>query len=93
MKEKYYEHFKQLVLAVHLAESRALLENDIKVVHNLCYRFLLKFPDLYGKRHNVQVVHSLIHLSGSIRDFGPVTSYTTFNFESLLGEPNSQQNE
>ena len=93
MKKKYYEHFKQLVLAVHLAESRALLENDIKVVHNLCYHFLLQFPDLYGKRHNVQVVHSLIHLSESIRDFGPVTSYTTFNFESLLGEPNSQQNE
>ncbi|CAF2102182.1 unnamed protein product [Rotaria magnacalcarata] len=93
MKKKYYEHFKQLVLAVHLAESRALTEKDIGAVHNLCYHFLLQFPNLYGKRHNVQVVHSLIHISESIRDFGPLTSYTTFNFESLLGEFSSQLNE
>lgn len=90
MKKKYYEHFKQLVLAVHLAESRVLTEKHVEAVHNLCYRFLLNFPTLYGKRHNVQVVHSLIHLSKSIHDFGPLTSYTTFNFESLLGECDTQ---
>lgn len=29
MKKKYYDHFKKLVLVVHLAESRALTEQDI----------------------------------------------------------------
>jgi hypothetical protein len=86
MKKKYYEHFKKLVLAVHLAESRAVTEQDIEAVEKLCYAFLLQFPNLYGERHNVQVVHSVMHISESIRDFGPLTSYTTFNFESLLGE-------
>ena len=89
MKKKYYDHFKQLVLAVHLAESHALAENDVEAVHKLCHNFLLQFPNLYGKRRNVQVVHSLIHLAESIRDFGPLTSYTTFNFQSLLGESHS----
>jgi hypothetical protein len=85
MKKKYYDHFKKLVLAVHLAESRALTEQDIQAVERLCYDFLLQFPKLYSERHNVQVVHSIMHISESIRDFGPLTSYTTFNFESLLG--------
>ncbi|CAF2083284.1 unnamed protein product [Rotaria magnacalcarata] len=85
MHKKYYDHFKQLVLAVHLAESRALTEKDVEAAHNLSHNFLLQFPNLYGKRHNVQVIHSLMHLSESIRDFGPLTNYTTFNFESLLG--------
>lgn len=86
MKKKYFDHFKQLVLAVHLAESRALTQKDIEAVQKLSYCFLQEFPSLYGKRHHVQVIHSLTHLSESIRDFGPLTSYTTFNFESLLGE-------
>ena len=89
MKKKYYDHFKQLVLAVHLAESRELTEKDTEIVHNLCQNFLVQFPNLYGKRHNVQVIHSLAHLSDSIYDFGPLTSYTTFNFESLLGGSNN----
>lgn len=86
MKKKYYDHFKKLVLAVHLAESRSLTEQDIQAVHKLCCDFLLQFPNLYSERHNVQVIHSIMHISESIRDFGPLTSYTTFNFESLLGE-------
>ncbi|CAF3320439.1 unnamed protein product, partial [Rotaria sp. Silwood2] len=63
----------------------ALNEQDIEAVDKLCYNFLIQFPDLYGERHNVQVVHSIMHLSESIRDFGPLTNYTTFNFESILG--------
>ena len=86
MAKKYYDHFKQLVLVIHLAESRGLTAKRIEVVEKLSYSFLLKFPQLYGDRHNVQVIHSIYHISETIRDFGPLTSYTTFYFESLLGK-------
>ena len=66
IKRKYYEHFKKLVLAVHLAESRALTKQDIEIVNKLCYEFLLEFSDLYRERHKVQVVHSIIYIAESM---------------------------
>lgn len=82
----YYEHLKSLVLIIHLSESRAITETDLKIIEILSRRFTFHFSTLYGTRHHVQVIHSMIHIAETVRDFGPLTSYTTFNFESLLGK-------
>ena len=31
------------------------------------------------------VIHSMIHVPESVRDFGPLQNYSTFNFESVIG--------
>lgn len=48
--------------------------------------FLKEYPILYTNRHNQQVIHSLSHVSQSVRDYGQLSNYSTFNFESVLGE-------
>ncbi|CAF1522861.1 unnamed protein product [Adineta ricciae] len=46
----------------------------------------MQFAELYTRRHVVQVVHSVIHIPATVKDFGPLTNFTTFNFESILGK-------
>jgi hypothetical protein len=81
----YYSHFLLLVLIMHLSESRALHRDWLDNLKHLCTQFVLIFPRLYSGRHNVQVVHSLVHVADTVKAFGPLSNYSTFNFESLLG--------
>ena len=85
LKAKYYNHFLKLVVAIHFAESRALTIAMVENVKSLLYEFLIVYPKLYTVRHNLQVVHSLNHIGQTIYDYGPLTSYSTFHFENMLG--------
>lgn len=84
--QMYYTHLLQLVLLMHLAESRRISLNQLPIIQQLSKYFVLDFPKLYTPRHVVQVVHSVIHIPATVKDFGPLTNFTTFNFEDVLGE-------
>lgn len=81
----YYSQFLLLVLIMHLSESRALHRDWLDNLSHLCTQFVLMFPRLYSGRHNVQVVHSIVHVADTVKAFGPLSNSSTFNFESLLG--------
>lgn len=83
--QKFYNHLLQLVCLMHLTESRCIPEANIEVMRKLGENFVASFPDLYTKRHCVQVIHSVVHVPTTVRQFGPLTNYTTFNFENCLG--------
>ena len=83
---KYARHFLTLVIAVHLSESRSLDYNQVDDIAILLDTFLRQFPDFYTARHNTQAVHSLQHIASSVRDFGCLGNYSTFNFENILGK-------
>ena len=82
---RYYAHFLLLVLIMHLSESRALHKDLLNNLQNLCTQFVTMFPVLYSARHNVQVIHSIVHVGDTVKAYGPLWNYSTFNFESLLG--------
>lgn len=71
---------------MHLAESRCIPQVNIEVMQKLGENFVASFPNLYTNRHCVQVVHSVVHVPTTVRHFGPLTNYTTFNFENCLGQ-------
>lgn len=85
LQQRYYSHFLLLVLIMHISESRRIQKGWLDNLQHLCTDFVLTFPRLYSARHNVQVVHSVIHISDTIKAYGPLPNYSTFNFESLLG--------
>ncbi|CAF1218363.1 unnamed protein product [Rotaria magnacalcarata] len=85
LKAKYYNHFLKLVIAIHFSEHRALSMGMVDKVKSLLHEFLIEYPKLYTARHNQQVIHSLNHIGQTIDDYGPLTSYSTFHFESILG--------
>jgi hypothetical protein len=83
---KYRRHFLSLVMAAHLCESKSISSHQIEHIKHLTNNFILQFPLLYGDRQNVISIHTIAHLSDSVRDFGGVYNYSTFNFESYLGK-------
>lgn len=83
--QKYYHHLLQLVYLLHLAENRCIVNRDISTMQKLGESFVISFSHLYSTRHCVSVVHSVYHIAATVRDFGPLTTYTTFNFENQLG--------
>lgn len=85
LQKKYYNHLLQLVCLLHLAENRQILNTDLETMQKLGESFVVAFPKLYTNRHCVQVVHSIFHIAATVHDFGPMTNYTTFNFENNLG--------
>jgi|EBPBio282013_DNA_FD.fasta_scaffold05108_7 hypothetical protein len=82
---KYARHFLLLLVAVHQSESRTIDRKHILEIEYLFDQFLREFPTLYTIRQNTQVVHSLQHVSSSVRDFGSLGNFSTFNFENVLG--------
>ena len=91
LKPVYYSHFLQLVVLMHMAESRDVLPNYLSVMQQLADSFVLDFPRLYTSRHCVQVVHSVIYIPATVKDFGLLCSYTTFNFEDILGKNHARR--
>ena len=83
--KKYYRHFLLLVIAAHLSESRNINSDQLLQIKALTTEFVYQFPPLYGDRQNVMCIHMIMHLADSIRDFGGVYNYSTFNFENYLG--------
>ena len=70
---------------MHIAEARAINRVQQEALKRLCQTFVVSFPRLYTDRHCVQVIHSIIHIPDTVNDFGPLTNYTTFQFENDLG--------
>ena len=83
---RYYVHFLLLVHIMHISESRSIDNESLENLRHLCMEYVLMFPRLYGTRHNVQVVHSIVHIADTVEAYGPLNSYSTFNFENLLGK-------
>ena len=85
LRKRFYNHLLQLVVLMHIAESRKIEERDIGLVARLSFSFVVKFLQLYTERHCVQVIHSITHIAATLHDFGPLTNFTTFQFENDLG--------
>ena len=71
---------------MHLAESRCLKQRQVIEIKHLLDVFVQQFPSIYTARHHTQVVHSLVHVSKTIANFGPLQNFSTFSFESILGK-------
>ena len=69
---------------MHLAESRCLKQFQVSEIKYLLDIFVQQFTSIYTVRHHTQVVHSLVHLSKTIANFGLLQNYSTFSFESVL---------
>ena len=69
---------------MHLSENRQVHHSYINSIKRLGQSFVIEFSNLYGNRHCVQVVHSLVQISDTVRDFGPLHTFSVFQFENKL---------
>jgi hypothetical protein len=85
LKPMYYKHLQLLSFALHIGESREITSPKLSEMKILLDKFVYTFHFLYGKRHSVNTVHSVIHFHQTVKDYGPLTNYSTFNYESVIG--------
>ncbi len=84
--KNYYDHLKLLVFAMHIGENREIKQQDLTTMDALLNEHVEQFKVLYGERHCVNTIHSIVHFSDTVRDYGPLQCYSTFNYESILGK-------
>jgi hypothetical protein len=82
----HYSNLLCLVTAMHLAELSSINVSQCNEINELMHEFLYSFPYLYSTRHNAQVVHSMAHIAQTVFDYGQLHNYSTFNYESSIGE-------
>ncbi|CAF3764573.1 unnamed protein product [Rotaria sp. Silwood1] len=85
LKPIYYKHLQLLSFALHIGESREITSSKLNEMKILLDKFVFTFHFLYGKRHVVNTVHSVVHFHQTVKYYGPLTNYSTFNYESLIG--------
>ena len=58
------------------------LQLTLRILEKLCpFQHFFFFKE----RSVTSVVHSMSHIPQTLRDFGPMQNYSTFNFESVVG--------
>lgn len=86
MSTMHLYHYSAFVEAIYLLISDSISMEDLEKSHKLLCFFVHMFESLYGERYYTLNLHSLLHLSDSVRDIGPLWSHSCFPFENANGE-------
>lgn len=70
-----------LLSAINLASSEYITHENIDLVNELLHNFVELFQNIFGLRHMASNIHSLLHVSESLKYIGPLWMYSTFNYE------------
>lgn len=81
--DKYYRHLQMLAYGVTIGESSNITSKDLSDMQVLLSSFVDNFP--YPERYVVQNIHCVKHFATTVKDFGPLFNYSTFNYESVIG--------
>ncbi|CAF1100809.1 unnamed protein product [Adineta steineri] len=81
--ELYYKHLQKLAFGISIGESSSISLEKVEEMELLLKSFVDDFP--YNKRYIVQTVHCVKHFATTAKDFGPLSNYSTFNYESVIG--------
>lgn len=80
-----YNHFLLLHCAITICSCTHFLKH-LDVAKSILFEFVSTYTDIYGKGTITYNVHSLLHLVDDAKHFGMVDSFSSFPFESKLGQ-------
>ena len=83
--ESEYLCWQKYVQAVSLFCSRMITHNNVTIADKLIHEFCLQFEELYGSEKCTQNLHLPCHMSESIINFGPASTFWLFTFERING--------
>ena len=79
-------HYCCLVEAVFLLLGDCITKEDVSRAQHLIEVFVKHYGAAYGKENMGQNVHNLTHMVDSVRQWGPLWTYSCFGFESFNGD-------
>ena len=81
-----YHHFMLIHVAVHMLLDPLHARERCEDANLLLRKFVSQLRELYGADSIVYTMHSLIHLTDDVKQFGALDSYSAFPFENQLGQ-------
>jgi len=81
-----YNHFKIFNIAIYCLANALFYRHYLNFAHELLVAFVDQFGHLYGEDQYVYNVHGLVHLADDVARFGELDNYSSFPFESYLGQ-------
>ena len=72
-----------LLTAINIASSEHITSQKINLVRELLHYFVEKYQETFDLRNMISNIHSLLHVSESLKYIGPLWMYSTFNYEGF----------
>ena len=88
MPENLFQHFMLLSEAIFIFNSQTIDESQIERTGNMLRQFcstLILTAQLYDIRYCTANIHSLLHISDDVKNFGPLWTHSCFPFENING--------
>ena len=82
---EYVHHWSLLVWSMHILTSSAIEVQLLPIVDQAIDTFYALIPNLYGLQVCTANIHSLTHLTGFVKKWGPLWAYSLFGFENMNG--------
>ncbi|XP_062551229.1 uncharacterized protein LOC134216332 isoform X2 [Armigeres subalbatus] len=83
--QKYYDHFLLLVSVIQTFLSNTITDLEIQNCETQLKLFVEQFEQLYGIDEMKYNVHLLLHIPLCVRNYGPLWTFSLFNFEDMNG--------
>lgn len=83
--QKYHSHWALLIEGVSALLGSELTTGQINHAHDALVYFVEGVQSLYGEENMTFNVHSLLHLSQSVVNSGPIWAHSAFVFEDFNG--------
>lgn len=80
--EKYLHHTALLVTAIQTLLQESISNDELVDAHTLLVKFVVQFQTYFGKCNMTFNIHLLLHLSDSVKNWGPLWTHNAFCFEN-----------
>ncbi|OXA47897.1 hypothetical protein Fcan01_17480 [Folsomia candida] len=81
----YLKHFAKLIVSISTLSQDTVTLDKINEAEKLVKEFCLLTPNLYDKSYCSFNIHLLTHAADCVRRWGPLWSYSLFQFENYNG--------
>lgn len=81
----FLQHFFLLSFSIHILLQKSVSQHDLQMAHESLVLFVVNMKELYGEGNVSFNCHQLIHLTESVRNWGPLWATSTFSFERNNG--------
>lgn len=82
---QFYRHWLLLVFAIHTLLLPEVHSRALNAASSCLTKFVVNVAELYGKAHVSYNVHCLLHLTDSVKLWGPLWVYSAFMYEDNIG--------
>lgn len=86
LSDDQYSNIIYLHVAITILIDPILHETHADFAHKLLEEFVRTYSEIYGRRHIIYNVHSMLHVVDDVKNHGSLDNYSAFPFESFMSK-------